>query len=140
MESQEQNQKGKSTIWIVLLIISALINIYQWVNRNTVVTAFEQKVDTLVVERVNIEKELDDTRTELEKYRGISSNLDSLLDEANSKISLQEKQISDIKRNSKSTSEQAAKLKVQLANLQMLRDEYLTRVDSLLTENQRTSG
>jgi len=138
MESQEQNQKSnKNTLWIVLLIISALINVYQWMNKNTVVTAYEQKVDTLVVERVNIEKELSDTRTELEKYRGISSNLDSLLNEADKKIAEQEKQIKDISRKSKNATELAAKLKIQLTDLQGLRDEYLTRIDSLLTENQK---
>lgn len=120
-----------------MLIISALINVYQWMNKNTVVTAYEQKVDTLVVERVNIEKELSDTRTELEKYRGISSNLDSLLNEADKKIAEQEKQIKDISRKSKNATELAAKLKIQLTDLQGLRDEYLTRIDSLLTENQK---
>jgi len=138
MESQEQNQKSnKSTVWIVLLIVSSLINVYQWMNRNTVVTAYEQKVDTLVVERVNIEKELSDTKNELEKYRGLSSNLDSVLNEANQKIAEQEKAIKDISRKSKNAQELSAKLKVQLADLQQLRDEYLTRIDSLLTENQK---
>ena len=138
MESQEQNQKSnKSTIWIVLLILSALINVYQFMNRNTVVTAYEQKVDTLVVERVNIEKELADTKADLDRYRGMSSNLDSLLREADIEIAEQEKAIKDISRKSKNSQELSAKLKVQLADLQVLRDEYLTRIDSLLTENQK---
>jgi DNA repair exonuclease SbcCD ATPase subunit len=138
MASQEQNQKSnKSTLWIVLLIVSALINVYQWMNRNTIVTAYEQKVDTLVVERVNIEKELSDIKNDLDKYRGMSSNLDSLLHEADEKIAEQEKAIKDISRKSKNASELSAKLKVQLADLQGLRDEYLTRIDSLLTENQK---
>jgi DNA repair ATPase RecN len=94
-------------------------------------------VDTLVVERVNIDKELTETRAELEKYRGISSNLDSLLSEADRKINEQEKHIHEISSSAKNSKDLAAKLKVQLANLQELRDEYLTRIDSLLTENQK---
>jgi len=136
--AQEQNQKSnKSTIWIVLLIVSALLNVYQLMNRNTVVTSYEQKVDTLVVERVNIEKELSDARNELDKYRGLSAELDSTVNEANKKLAEQEKTIKDITRKSKNSAELSAKLKVQLADLQALRDEYLTRIDSLLTENQK---
>jgi uncharacterized coiled-coil DUF342 family protein len=135
--SSPQQKSNRSTLWIVLLILSALLNIYQWVNQDTIVTGFEQKVDTLVVERVNIDKELAETRAELEKYRGISSNLDSVLSEADRKISEQEAQIRQITKNSRNSAELAAKLKTQLSDLQELRDEYLTRIDSLITENQK---
>jgi predicted nucleic acid-binding Zn-ribbon protein len=135
--SSPQPKSNRSTLWIVLLILSALLNIYQWVNQDTIVTGFEQKVDTLVVERVNIDKELAETRSELEKYRGISANLDSVLSEADRKISEQEQQIRQITKSSRNSAELAAKLKTQLSNLQELRDEYLTRIDSLITENQK---
>ena len=70
----------------MLLILSGALNLYQWQNHSTTVNTYEQKVDTLVVERVNVEKELAETKSELEKYRGISANLDSLLNEANAKL------------------------------------------------------
>ena len=43
-------------------------------------------MDTLYVERTNIEKELTDARAELNKYWGVNAGLDSLLKEANTKI------------------------------------------------------
>ena len=92
MENKNQEQgKNKGTIWIVLLILSAVLNIYRWRNHTTSVSNYESKVDTLVVEKVNVEQELSETKSELEKYRGISSNLDSLLNEAQAKIDEQAK-------------------------------------------------
>ena len=92
METQNQDNKSKNgRLWIILLLLSFALNIYQWRNHSTSVNMYEQKVDTLVVERVNVEKELSDARSELEKYRGISANLDSLLNEAQGKIDEQAK-------------------------------------------------
>jgi DNA repair ATPase RecN len=138
METQNQDQKkGKGTLWFVLLILSGALNLYQWQNHSTTVNTYEQKVDTLIVERVNVEKELAETKSELEKYRGISANLDSLLNEANAKLEEQAKKIKSISSQKQSMAELNAKLKKQLADLQMLRDEYLGRIDSLLMANKQ---
>ena len=138
METQNQEQKkGKGTLWIVLFLLSAVMNIYQWRNHTTTINTYEQKVDTLVVERVNVEKELSDTKAELEKYRGISANLDSLLNEVQAKIEEQAKKIKDINSREKNMAALNTKLKQQLADLQMLRDEYLGRIDSLLMANKQ---
>jgi predicted nucleic acid-binding Zn-ribbon protein len=137
MESPIQEKKSGNKLWIILLLLSVVLNIYQWQNHTTTINTYEQKVDTLVVERVNVEKELSDTKAELEKYRGISANLDSLLNEAQAKIDEQSKKIREIgarEKNFKSLNEQ---LKKQLADLQILRDEYLGRIDSLLMANQQ---
>ena len=138
MENKNQEQgKSKSTMWIVLLILSAVLNIYQWRNHTTAISNFESKVDTLVVEKVNVEQELSETKSELEKYRGISSNLDSLLNEAQAKIDEQAKKIRSLGASEKDMKTLNAKLKQQLADLQVLRDEYLTRIDSLLMANKQ---
>ena len=138
MESNNQDQKSrKGGIWIVLLALSLILNIVQWFNHNTTVENYDQRVDTLVVERVNVEKELSDTRSELEKYRGISANLDSLLNEAQAKIDEQSKKLKDVSSREKNVVALNKKLKEQLADLQVLRDEYLNRIDSLLTANKQ---
>ncbi|MCX6290913.1 MAG: hypothetical protein NT126_04035 [Bacteroidetes bacterium] len=133
METQNQNQKkGGGTLWIILLLLSVILNVYQWRNHTTEVTAYEQKVDTLYVERTNFEKELVETRSELNKYQGISANLDSLLKEANAKVDEEEKKLRSITRKEKNSEELNKKLQQQLADLQTLRDDYLGRIDSLL--------
>lgn len=133
----EPQKKGKGTLWIILFLLSAVLNIYLWWNHTTTINSYEQKVDTLVVERVNVEKELSDTKAELEKYRGISANLDSLLNEANRQLDDQAKKIKNITRSERNAVELNKKLQEQLANLQQLRDEYLGRIDSLLMANQQ---
>ena len=138
MEPTNQEQKErKGTIWIVLLVASLVLNIFQWRNHSNTINTFEQRVDTLVVERVNVEKELNDTRVELEKYRGISSNLDSLLNEAQAKIDEQSKKIKDMSSRERNIKTLNDKMKQQLADLQQLRDEYLGRIDSLLMANKQ---
>lgn len=133
----QETKRSNSKLWLILLILSVALNVYQWQNHTTMINTFEQKVDTLVIERVNVEKELSDTKSELEKYRGISANLDSLLNEAQAKIDEQSKRIKEVssrERNFKKLNEEMNK---QLADLRVLRDEYLTRIDSLLMANQQ---
>src|SRR5262245_36719827 len=110
METPNQNPKKSNTLWIILLLLSVILNIYQWRNHTTDITAYEQKVDTLYVERTNFERELVETRSELNKYQGISSNLDSLLKEANAKIDDEEKKLRDITRKEKNYGELNKKL------------------------------
>lgn len=139
MEQQQDRRKG-GAIWIVLLLLSVILNVYQWRNHSSSVSTYEQKVDTLVIERVNVEKELADSKAELEKYRGISANLDSLLNEAQAKIDEQGTKIRQMgirERNSKDFNQ---KLSQQMVDLQVLRDEYLSRIDSLLILNKQLTS
>jgi hypothetical protein len=140
MDSPNQDKSKKGTLWIVLLLLSVVLNIYQWRNHSTSVNMYEQKVDTLVVERVNVEKELSDSRAELEKYRGISANLDSLLNEAQAKIDEQAKKIKATSSNNANLKTMNADLEKQLGELRMLRDEYMTKIDSLLMVNQQLAA
>jgi hypothetical protein len=133
----EEPKKNRNLLIIILLALSVILNIYQWRSHSTTITNFEQKVDTLVVERVNVEKEMAEAKAELEKYRGISANLDSLLNEANRKIDEQEKKYRSLSAKEKNMATLNSKLKQQLADLQMLRDDYLGRIDSLLTINKQ---
>lgn len=136
METNSQGQKSNK-LWLVLFVASLLLNIFQWRSSTTSISNLESRVDTLVVERVNVEKELSDTKNELEKYRGISANLDSLLNEAQAKIDEQAKKIRGLGAQSKNMKDLNEKMKQQLADLQMLRDEYLGRIDSLLMANKQ---
>ena len=123
METKNTEQKkNKGTLWIILFLLSAVMNIYQWRNHTTTINNYEQRVDTLVVERVNVEKELADTKSELEKYRGISANLDSLINEANAQIDAQAAKIKNISRSERNSVELNKKLQAQLKDLHGLRD------------------
>ena len=137
MENNPQSEKkNKNTMWLVLLAVSVLLNIYQWRKQSNTVTVYEQRVDTLVIERVNVEKELSDTRSELNNYKGMNAQLDSLLADANTKVEAQDKRIKSLIKKEKSAAELNTKLKAELDELRAMREEYLGKIDSLLVANQ----
>ena len=137
MENNPQSEKkNKNTLWVVLLAVSVLLNIYQWRKQSNTVTVYEQRVDTLVIERVNVEKELNETRGELNNYKGMNAQLDSLLADANAKVDAQDKRIKSLIKKEKNASELNSKLKVELGELRAMREEYLGKIDSLLVANQ----
>jgi hypothetical protein len=137
MENNPQSEKkSKNTLWLVLLAISVLLNIYQWRKQANTVTVYEQRVDTLVVERLNVQSELNDTRNELNNYKGVNAQLDSLLVDANTKVDEQDKRIKNLIKKEKNATELNTKLKGELEELRRMREEYLSKIDSLLVSNQ----
>jgi hypothetical protein len=136
METNPSGKKNSNTTLVVLLILSVLINVYQWWNHSDTITVYEQRVDTLIIERVNVEKELGETRTELNNYRGMNSQLDSMLAEANAKVDAQDQRIKDLIKKEKNSATLNTKLKTELDELRSMREEYLSKIDSLLVSNQ----
>jgi predicted nucleic acid-binding Zn-ribbon protein len=137
MENNPQpEKKNKNTLWVVLLALSVLLNIYQWRKQSNTITVYEQRVDTLIIERVNVEKELNDTRTELNNYKGMNAQLDSLLADANIKVDEQDKRIKSLIKKEKNSTELNNKLRGELDELKKMREEYLGKIDSLLVANQ----
>lgn len=137
MENQNQNQ-SKSTQYalIVLLLLSLIANVFQFKNNKDDVTERDYKIDTLETVRIDLEKELATTDLELEKYRGISANLDTLLNDANTKVAAQEKKIRNLIATEKNQSKLNKKLRAELEELRKLKEEYLEKIDQLITENE----
>jgi DNA repair exonuclease SbcCD ATPase subunit len=130
-------KKSSNRIWIILLALSAILNIYQWQNTNTVVERLEVKSDSLATAKYDVEKELEETYMELNQYKGINSRLDSLLAEANGTIDEQRGRIEKMLRNERNSAALNKKLKAELEELRKLRDEYLEKIDKLLVENEQ---
>jgi len=137
MENQNTENKSKGKIWIILFVLSALFNVYQWRNHQTTTEVFEITRDSLVTARVDVEKELGATIEELNKYKGINENLDSLLVEANAKIDEQKTRIQKLLRSESNSATLNKKLLAELESLKKLRDEYLDKIDTLMVENQK---
>jgi phage shock protein A len=120
---------------LILLLLSIGYNFYQRNNHTTTVVAYDSKIDTMINARVELERELSSLEVELEKYRGISSNLDSLLNDANEDIAQQEKRIRAMLAKETDNKKLIAKLNSELAELKSLREDYIERIDQLITEN-----
>lgn len=127
---------SKSTLLIVLLLISLGFNIYQWSSKSTMKESYETQVDSLNTMQVDVEKELDETYADLNQYKGINSRLDSLLQEANGKVDEQKAKIQQLISTGGKSSALNKNLKKELEELKKLRDQYMDRIDNLLVENE----
>ena len=136
MENQKQN-KTTTYALLVLLILSLIGNVFQYQNNKADIQVFDSKIDTLENVQITLEKELTETGNELETYRGISANLDSLLNDANDKIAQQEAKIKKLIGTEKNQEKLNKKLKNELAELRKLKDMYLEQIDKLISENQQ---
>jgi DNA repair exonuclease SbcCD ATPase subunit len=133
--STESKQKRVTLLLIILLALSIIGNLMQMRNQTQTVETHEVKIDSMIEVRVELEKELSSIEMELEKYRGISSNLDSMLNDANQQLAEQEQKIRKLIANEKDAKKLNSKLKTELADLKRNRDEYLEKIDQLITEN-----
>jgi len=135
MDEEKTNNKGGLLLLLLLLLGSVGFNVYQWRNHTTTVIQYNSEVDSLINVRIEVERELVSTTLELDKYRGIAGNLDSLLTDANDKISVQEKKIRSLLAKEKDVNKLNKSLKEEIAQLKELKDTYLEKIDALMTEN-----
>jgi DNA repair exonuclease SbcCD ATPase subunit len=135
--SENKNNRSSMLLLLLLLIGSVGFNVYQFNNHNTTVVHYNNEVDSLITVRIDVERELASTEMELEKYRGIAGNLDTLLNEANGKIAEKESQIRSLIAKEKNSTKLSKKLKAELAELKELRDEFLDKIDVLMAENKK---
>lgn len=136
-KSPQNDLKKSSGRWIIgLLIVSIAFNVWQYFQKAALEDEFAKEKQELVATNVDIEKELDNTFSELNQYKGINAQLDSLLQEANAKVDEQGKRIRELIRREGKTAARNKELLAQLDELKLLRDQYLEQIDKLLLENQ----
>jgi myosin heavy subunit len=133
----ENNKSTTNKGLIILLLLSLAGNVFQWFSGNSKISGLETKNQELVTARVDIEKELDATRDELNKFRGDNQRIDSLLLEANNRLDEQQIRIEKLTRSEKNATALNNKLKTELEELKKLRNQYLEKIDELLVENTK---
>lgn len=116
---------------IILLIISGILLVSLWFNFRQV--GHKKKVvvknAALTHENVMLDSALKEARTDINRYKGLSGSLDTVIQEANHKISEKEKKIAHLV--SSNQLEQAENDKLQ-HEIKAIRDRYLETIDSLL--------
>jgi hypothetical protein len=138
MENTNTPQKNSTNrLLLILLLISVALNAYLFSSKTNLQETYKQEKDSLITARVDVEKELSDTYTELNQYKGINARLDSLLSEANGKVDEQKSKIEKLIRQEGNTKSLNTKLKAELEELKKLRDQYLEKIDALLVENEQ---
>lgn len=136
--SPQKDLNKNSGRWIIgLLLVSLALNVWQYFQKADLEDDFTKEKQELVATNMDIEKELDDTFSELNQYKGINAQLDSLLQEANAKVDEQGERIRELMRQEGKTTARNKELLTQLNELKLLRDQYLEQIDKLLLENQQ---
>lgn len=130
-----QSKRGINAVLIILLLASLGFNVYLWMNKNTIIKNYITKVELMTIERQEVDQELNNTYAELNQYKGINSRLDSLLQEANTKVDEQKARIENLIRSGANTAAINKSLREELESIRKLRDEYMSRIDSLMAEN-----
>jgi hypothetical protein len=142
MENKVHNTENKSNRFATLLFVGLILlvsvggNIYQWNSQKNTIVTYDVQIDSLVNTRIEVEKELATASAELEKYRGMSTTLDSLLNDANEQIGVKEKKIRELLTREKNSGALNAQLKKELEALKQLKDEYFDKIDALVAENK----
>jgi hypothetical protein len=122
---------------LFLLLGSIGLNIYFYKQNKATIEKDTVKIDSLVEVRVEISSELAQTSLDLNKYKGLSEKMDSLLLAANGQIAERESRIRQLIATEKNLVALNKKLKVELEELKALKDSYLESIDQLLKENNQ---
>jgi hypothetical protein len=132
-----ENKNKSNVILIILLLLSVGFNIYQYSAKNTIVIESKNERDSLITARVDIEKELNETYSELNQYKGENARMDSLLSKANTDLQSYENKIASLLKSESNKDQLNKKLLEELKEIKKLRDQYLEKIDNLLAENVR---
>ena len=132
-----ENKNKTNLILIIFLLLSVGFNIYQYSAKNTIVTESKNERDSLITARVDIEKELNETYSELNQYKGENARMDSLLSKANTDLQTYENKIASLLKSESNKDQLNKKLLEELKEIKKLRDQYLEKIDNLLAENSK---
>ena len=149
MSTKNANQNVIAALLVALLALAGL-NIYQFINRNSLVeTNKQQEAEIVEMEKTKteLEKEYYEALSELEEMKGSNEELNTLIEGQKEELAQQKDRISVLLRDSKNLSaarKEIAKLKEQgeefLAEITMLREENekLTASNEQLSEANTT--
>ncbi|HEV7229720.1 MAG TPA: hypothetical protein VGO45_00245 [Bacteroidia bacterium] len=135
-KKEEKNNKGLVIILAVLLLGSVITNFMLWHSKNEVETVMQTKVDTLVINNTNLEVDVKSKVAELEVFKGKNDSLNKVVDEGVVKITAMENEIATLKKQAKGNSAKRKELEAKVAELNRLTEEYLERIDQLVTQNK----
>jgi len=128
------NKKTRNFIIILLvaLLISLILNIYQFIKQQRETASFF----SLVKSKNILDKRFKDIKDEINRYKGLSEGLDSVIIEANRQIALKERTVLEL-----ITSNEHKEIENQkwIDEISVLKEKYLNTIDSLLVERQINS-
>jgi hypothetical protein len=136
--------KTTKTSIILLLTIFLLVSLtgnYVFYNQKTATKtdseSISKELDSVLNTKLELANKLKSTSNELRKYKGISSKLDSLIEEGNEKIKIRENKLAKMSKETKYSKELITQLQQEITELTALKEDYLEEIDELLMSNNR---
>ena len=139
------NLKKGNPLLIILLILSLILNGYlyycltQKSNDHAVLTqeieALTSRVETMEALEESLNRQMDETLESLNDFQGLSSELDSLLEDAKKEIAVKQSRVWKLQKDAKKDKTLNEQLKKELAELLSLKENYLEQIDSLIQTN-----
>jgi len=140
---ENTNQKSGKTMMIVallLLLVSAGLNVYQYTHGVTVHDEMQAKIDTIYIEKNEIQKNLDVTSADLSKYKGISDSLDKVVDQKQADLAKDEENIKQLRIAAKNDKSKIKALETAIQDYQNKMTDVLDQIDQLVLENTKLKG
>ncbi|MCB0395639.1 MAG: hypothetical protein KDD36_03240 [Flavobacteriales bacterium] len=135
-QATTEKKQGKRRGVVILLIISVAINALLISGGGYTVIKYDNQVDSLVDVSVDLKTELNQTATDLDKYRGISDELDKMLASANLELDTTRAKIEQMIANGVKDKSMIDQLRHELRRIKRKRARYEEEIDQLLLENR----
>lgn len=133
MEKARENQQDNRWITILstILAISVAFNIILYYKGSDLFPKREE----LLLENTKLSKQVQNYKSVIKKYSGISTNIDKVVADATLKLEEKEREIQSLKRELRINERENA---ILLSQIDSLQDKYLNVIDSLLVEREAT--
>ena len=126
-----EKSKKRTNLAIVVVILAGVLIVSLWFNFSQF--GHKKKVAVknvkLLEQNVTLDSALKDARSEINKYKGLSGSLDTIIQEANHKIAEKQRKIENLLSGNELQKEEDEKLQ---GEIKAIRDRYLETIDSLL--------
>jgi len=136
METNKQGNNKTALVLVgILLAASVGFNIYQYTEAKRDHAEMQMKYDTIYIEKGKVEKELELTAADLDRYKGVSDSLDQVVSQQQQELAALEQKIKNLQVAAKKDASKKKELEAALAEYKQKYESALEKIDQLITEN-----
>ncbi len=135
--AQEPKRDNMRVVLIILLLLSIILNLYQYYDKGKQAEGYDVTIDSLTIDMNEVERQFQLTKAELEQFRGKYVQVDSLLNVANSDLEKKKADIEALLKKGRRSAAETQRLKAQIEEYKSQMEKYVEQIDMLIQENQK---
>lgn len=135
--AQEPKRDNMRVVLIILLLLSIILNLYQYYDKGKQAQGYDETIDSLTIDMNEVERQFQLTKAELEQFRGKYVQVDSLLNVANSDLEKKKADIEALLKKGRRSAAETQRLKAQIEEYKTQMEKYVEQIDMLIQENQK---